>query len=126
MSNLTRLQAVSSSLDTAINKAENLPDAEGGGGASVETCDVTVSSSEGKIDSYLYTKLVDGELVVSHERLGVTSTVTLTDAVVGSPFACTVTDAFAIGFEISNGISLQTFMFDMEMRGLLYGRVGTI
>lgn len=30
MSNLTRLQAVSSSLDTAIDKAESLPDASGG------------------------------------------------------------------------------------------------
>lgn len=38
MSNLTRLQAVSSSLDTAINKANSLPDA--GGGGSLETCEV--------------------------------------------------------------------------------------
>ena len=45
MSNLTRLQAVSSSLDTAINKAENLPDAGSGGGASVETCAAMVISS---------------------------------------------------------------------------------
>ena len=36
MSNLTRLQAVSSSLDTAIDKANNLPDA----GGSLETCEV--------------------------------------------------------------------------------------
>ena len=43
MSNLTRLQAVSSSLDTAITIAENLPEASGGGsGGSVETCTVTL------------------------------------------------------------------------------------
>ena len=46
MSNLTRLQAVSSSLDTAITKAENLPDAGGGSGGidSNETCDISIST----------------------------------------------------------------------------------
>lgn len=45
MSNLTRLQAVSSSLDTAINKAESLPEAGSGGGTSVETCTVTLEGA---------------------------------------------------------------------------------
>lgn len=40
MSNLSRLQVVSSSLDTAIQKVNNLPDAGGSGGGSVETCNV--------------------------------------------------------------------------------------
>lgn len=46
MSNLTRLQAVSSSLDTAIGKANSLPNAgSGGGGGSVETCTVTIQKT---------------------------------------------------------------------------------
>lgn len=43
MSNLTRLQAVSSSLDTAIDKANNLPEATGGGGVDLsELCEVQI------------------------------------------------------------------------------------
>ncbi|MEE1084287.1 MAG: hypothetical protein UH850_11240 [Paludibacteraceae bacterium] len=46
MSNKTRLEAVSSALDTAINTANSLPDAGGGsGGGSVETCTVTIKWS---------------------------------------------------------------------------------
>lgn len=45
MSNLTRLQTVSSSLDTAINKANALPDAGSGGGASLDTCTIVINNS---------------------------------------------------------------------------------
>lgn len=45
MSNLSRLEAVSASLDTAINKANSLPDAGGGSGGSVETVELTVHTS---------------------------------------------------------------------------------
>lgn len=41
MSNKTRLEAVSSALDTAINTANSLPDA--GGGGDVKTCTVTIN-----------------------------------------------------------------------------------
>lgn len=127
MSNLTRLQAVSSSLDTAINKAENLPDAgSGGGGASVETCDVIVTPIEGDIRSYAYTGLVNGELVTVHEDRLAYSTVTLTNVVVGTFFSCVCMNASVIGFEVSNGTGIQTLMFEMDMMGVLYGVAGTI
>ena len=41
MSNLSRLEAVSDALDTAINTANSLPNA-GSGGGSVETCTATI------------------------------------------------------------------------------------
>lgn len=63
MSNLTRLQAVSSSLDTAIATAENLPEA-GGGGGSIETCTVTISFTYGDpYDVWISgTQLIDGNI----------------------------------------------------------------
>lgn len=60
MSNLTRLQAVSSSLDTAITKAENLPDAGGGGGGSVETCSVVLDNLDWPPYQVVVTRIVDG------------------------------------------------------------------
>lgn len=86
MSNLTRLQAVSSSLDTAIDKASNLPEVEnlnsvvaeqqalitelsavldskaaGGSGASVETCMLTLKKQGRLFDGTVY--YTDGNLV---------------------------------------------------------------
>lgn len=61
MSNLTRLQAVSSSLDTAINKAENLPDA--GSGGSVETCTVSVTDNVYNISCIAYTTIENGQMI---------------------------------------------------------------
>lgn len=118
--NTTDLQAI---LD-AVNA---LPDAGGGsgGGGSVETCDVTVSLLEGQIRSYAYTGLVDGELVTVHQGRAFGSTVTLTNVVVGSLFSCVSMDASVIGFEVSNGTTIQTLMFEMDMMGMLYGVAGT-
>ena len=68
MSNLTRLQSVSSSLDTAINKANSLPDAGGGsGGGSIETCDVSLNvliNFEGRpaISHVVYTTVENGSI----------------------------------------------------------------
>ena len=44
MSNKTRLQTNNTNLQELINKANALPDAGSGGGGSVETCTVTLSS----------------------------------------------------------------------------------
>lgn len=63
MSNLTRLQAVSSSLDTAINTANSLPDASGGGSVETYTLTFTTQNSSnmdvGIIELY-YTKYENG------------------------------------------------------------------
>jgi hypothetical protein len=70
MSNLTRLQAVSSSLDTAIGKANSLPNAgSGGGGGSVETCTVTIDTTQGtnaaQFQTILYVTVNNGQMVVN-------------------------------------------------------------
>lgn len=46
MSNLSRLEAVADGLDTAIATANSLPEA-GGGGGSVETCTLELSTDTG-------------------------------------------------------------------------------
>ena len=66
MSNLTRLEAMSASLDTAINKANNLPDAGSSGGSSLETCTVTINFYSGAAGDYVsgiaYTSIKSGRL----------------------------------------------------------------
>lgn len=78
MSNLSRLEAVSSSLDTAINKANSLPDAGGGsgGGGSVETCTVDLASAyDWDMEQLLYS---DGNEVVDFFPNDVYSRMSLT------------------------------------------------
>lgn len=75
MSNLTRLQAVSSSLDTAIDKANNLPDA-GGSGGGVGTCTITLTASGAYINELIY---FDGENAVRETSLS-TQSITITAA----------------------------------------------
>jgi hypothetical protein len=55
----TRLETVSSNLDTAINKANNLPDAGSGSGGSIETC--TVEFSPAWPGSIVYFTTLDEE-----------------------------------------------------------------
>lgn len=62
MSNLSRLQAVSSSLDTAIQKVNNLPDAGGSGSGENVMIDVTLS---GLYDMYYLD--IDGNLQSGHD-----------------------------------------------------------
>lgn len=67
MSNKTRLEAVSSALDTAINTANSLPDA-GDGGVSVDTtklCNITLSSDY-LLDGYVFYGDLYGKQEVKH------------------------------------------------------------
>ena len=61
MSNLSRLEAVSSSLDTAINKANSLPDAGSGSGGSIETVELTVHTSN---DANAYYTSIENQSLV--------------------------------------------------------------
>lgn len=86
MSNLTRLQAVSSSLDTAIATAENLPEA-GGGGGSIETCTVQLSygysaaTTDGIISGVAYTGYENNQITPMSRIVNATGTVTINNVV---------------------------------------------
>lgn len=56
MTNKSRLQANNENLQSLIDKANQLPDAGGGGGSdgSIETCTVTVSDSNNRIATLVY------------------------------------------------------------------------
>lgn len=122
MSNLTRLQAVSSSLDTAITKAENLPDAGSGSGeGSVETCTVTIdfsvmenvsSSLKSYIYRYAFATYVDGEIGMA-ASMGSSSaalkTLTVNNVVCGSIFYVCYTEPISVmsfSWNATNGIEL--------------------
>lgn len=114
MSNLTRLQAVSSSLDTAIDKAENLPDA--GGGGSVDTCTVTLTADNGKIKGYLFTVFENGAITAKNS-LGTTNEqlstpITVSNVVCGSAAVIYATYSLP-GYTITNAT--------MEEWGTFYG-----
>lgn len=88
MSNKTRLEAVSSALDTAINTANSLPDAGGSsGGESIKTCTIQIG-----MDSVFYLKncffsvLENGEVTPFYIDNVDTSikTYTITNVVCGS------------------------------------------
>ena len=55
MSNKTRLQTNNTNLQALIDKANALPDAGSGGGASVETCTVTISGNYSHINTLVGT-----------------------------------------------------------------------
>ena len=59
MTNSERLTSHNALIDEAIAKAEALPEA-GGGGASVETCTVTVTCS-GQLNTVIAASFVDGD-----------------------------------------------------------------
>lgn len=65
MSNKTRLEAVSSALDTAINTANSLPEASGGSGGNgnVDICTVTIDNEIYYCSWELfYSCLIDGKV----------------------------------------------------------------
>ena len=82
MSNLTRLEAVSASLDTAISTANSLPDAGSGGGTSVETCTFTFEGNglSNYYPRYISYMAVDNGVIktVSEDLGTTTSEVTVT------------------------------------------------
>lgn len=67
MSNLTRLQAVSSSLDTAINKVNALPEAGSGGGDSSGGTVTVLVSGRPEPGAHIY--YLDGDFNLCTELL---------------------------------------------------------
>ena len=87
MSNLTRLEAVSDALDTAISTANSLPDAGGGGGgenATIETCTVKVTRSGSSLYCISYNKFSDGAIVAQNEEVDVRNSYTVENVVLGT------------------------------------------
>lgn len=97
MSNKTRLEAVSSALDAAINTANSLPDA-GGGGGSIETCTVTIECPNSYQWDVCYS-VYDGSSIYGDCRTFCTSAQTLENVVCGSVisvFEAGVTQGFSV------------------------------
>ena len=67
MSNKSRLQTNNTNLQALIDKANALPDAGGSGGASVETCTVTITTDRAVL-LYGVTRYVDGILMCESDR----------------------------------------------------------
>ena len=86
MSNLSRLEAVSSSLDAAINKANALPDAGSGGGSSLETCTVTilVDPLRYRFDRIGYITVDDNGNILVNTIAQSTKSITIENVVCGS------------------------------------------
>lgn len=124
MSNLTRLQAVSSSLDTAIGKANSLPNAgSGGGGASVETCTVTVTVPI-NILRYGLTKYVNGTLVCESDSGYGKSELTFDDVVKGSCLSVISLGATgASGVSATNCTVVSRLTYDFEDIAVIYFQV---
>lgn len=61
MSNKIRLQTNNTNLQALIDKANALPEAGSGGGGSVETCTVEITSDDGNVAMYSATTFQNGE-----------------------------------------------------------------
>ena len=79
----TRLEAVSSSLDTAINKANNLPDAGSGGEGNVETCTVTFSTEF--YAQIFYSTYINGAFETMYTEINSNSSASLSNVVINTP-----------------------------------------
>lgn len=102
MSNLTRLEAVSDALDTAISTANSLPDAGGGGGGGVETCTVSVESSDGPILRYCATISTNGTIDSVVENAYGEPSIVIENAVKGSVIAVVLGSFDPSGLIVTN------------------------
>lgn len=91
MSNKSRLQTNNTNLQALIDKANALPDAGGsGGGASVETCTVTVTPSYVELFDLTYTAINSDEAITVIYIPRADEATTLENVVVGSAITCAV------------------------------------
>lgn len=72
MSNKTRLQTNNTNLQALIDKANALPDAEGSGGGSIETCEVILSNESPVDGTSLIVYYVDGNQTLQQETFPAT------------------------------------------------------
>ena len=81
----TTLQINNSSLEEIITQLNNMPDAGGGSGGSIETCDVTVTDST--LNYVWVSQVIDG-VITGKQYTGTVSNTPITNVVKGSVMVC--------------------------------------
>lgn len=131
MSNLSRIQNNNASLDACIEKANALPDA-GSGGASVETCTVTLSLSTSlsgntaMLLSYGCMQLIDGVISCITGIVTSTKSVVIENVIQGSLCAITLVNTsiknyYISSFNIDNMLDLDYDDTYLYLRAYDYG-----
>jgi len=140
MSNKTQLQTNNTTLDgyiTRINAAKevaaSLPDAgSGSGGASIDTCTVTVTCQQGYIAS-LVTTVKDGDNGVPYYYAPIVpseTSLTVENVVCGSPIVLQIANLSIVGNNVGGGAEFITVLYTTNNRLFKApteaGAVGTI